>query len=358
MRHEGLVHSETRVQAQALPTPRPHQNFVDSAGNACNGCSLYSYLARHNHGECRPMSTTPRRPKTPTRSFLDAAGGGNIWFDPAVTYKFLLCEGSSTAPGCLLNGGATQWTVDQVPGSGSSGVFCPLSGCTFTGNVTAPGFVGPLTGIASGNCPLTGCTLTGELIIGTGLNFYITNLTQLNTAISNCGSNAGCWFFIGAGITINSSTTFPANSTIVFNAGNFNGSGAISMPHASILVQGTQSVFTGANAITGLDIADPSWWGGRTTGASFGNAVSSLTNGSGGTLILGLGTYASPTTISASNIRIVGSGMPEFNSGYTALTGGSIIQGVLQITGNYDSVENLGIDAGSAFQWRDLHPTG
>lgn len=326
----------------AAPTPRPHQNFVDSAGNACNACSLFSYLA----GTTTPTPTyvdSTQTTQNPNPIILDAAGGANIWLNQSLAYKFVLIEG-----------GVTQWTVDQVPGSGGAGNYCPLTGgCTFSGNITAPGFIGPLTGIASGNLPLTGGQLAspGILNIGSTINFYITTLTQLNSAISACGASPNCAFWIGAVITINSSTTFPSNSSIAFVGGAFNGSGAISMPHGSIGAASTQVVFTGANVITGLDIADPGWWGGRTSASEFANAVASLTNASGGTVLLGLGTYQSPTGgITQANIQMVGSGMPSYNSGYTALSGGTILQGVLGVSGNYDKVQNLGIDVGSAFE--------
>lgn len=322
------------------PTPRPHQNFVDSAGNACNGCSLFSYLA----GSTTPTPTytdSTGGTQNPNPIILDAAGGANIWLSSSITYKFVLIEG-----------GVTQWTVDQVPGSGGVGNFCLLTGCTFSGPITAPGFLGPLTGTASGNLPLTGGQLAGPgiLNIGSTINFYITTLAQLNSAISACGSLPNCGFWIGATVTINSSTTFPSGASIVFVGGAFNGSGAISMPHASIGAASTQVVFTGANAITGLDIADPGWWGGRTSGAEFANAIGSLTNASGGTIILGLGTYATPGAVTTPNLQIVGSGMPSYNAGYTALVGGSIIQGTIQLEGNYNKIQNLGIDTGSAFQ--------
>jgi hypothetical protein len=41
----------------------------------------------------------------------------------------------------------------------SSGAYCSISGCTYSGTVTAPGFVGPLTGHASLDLPLTGGTV-------------------------------------------------------------------------------------------------------------------------------------------------------------------------------------------------------
>src|SRR5206468_1057890 len=76
-------------------------------------------------------------------------------------------------------------------------------------------------------------------------------------------------------------------------------------------------------------------------------------NGSaGGTLILGPGIWQSGgTSITAPNIHIQGSGMPRFNSGYTALSGGTIIQGSILASQGADNLwlRDLGVDDGSAY---------
>lgn len=69
----------------------------------------------------------------------------------------------------------------------------------------------------------------------------------------------------------------------------------------------------------------------------------------GGTLILGIGPYNTPGLTTRDNIRIVGQAMPWVNVGKTALTGGTIIKGQWVIDGSNVTIENLGVDAGSAW---------
>jgi hypothetical protein len=76
---------------------------------------------------------------------------------------------------------------------------------------------------------------------------------------------------------------------------------------------------------------------------------------SGGVVILGHGAWPSgygPTElISRPNLTIYGSGMAGYNSTFTALEGGKIVQGHLSIStgADYFTIENLGVDAGSDF---------
>lgn len=72
---------------------------------------------------------------------------------------------------------------------------------------------------------------------------------------------------------------------------------------------------------------------------------------SGGTLQFLAGTYTSgqSSCLSTSNLVIQGEGMPEFNSGYTALMGGTIIKGGVSICASNVTVQNMGFDTGSAY---------
>lgn len=74
--------------------------------------------------------------------------------------------------------------------------------------------------------------------------------------------------------------------------------------------------------------------------------------GTGGTLTLATGTYQvgsfSPC-MSTPNVTIIGAGTPQYNSGNTALVGGTIIQGSVFICANNIAVKNLGVDVGSAW---------
>jgi len=75
----------------------------------------------------------------------------------------------------------------------------------------------------------------------------------------------------------------------------------------------------------------------------------------GGTVSLGIGTwssgYNSTDLITKPNITIQGSGMPGYNSTFTAMTGGTILQGHLPAStgADYFTVRDLGVDAGSAY---------
>ena len=75
----------------------------------------------------------------------------------------------------------------------------------------------------------------------------------------------------------------------------------------------------------------------------------------GGEVVLGVGTwtsgYNSGGFISKPNITIQGSGMPDFNSDFTAMTGGTIVQGRLTAStgADYFTVRDLGVDTGPAY---------
>jgi len=104
------------AQTPAVPTTRPHQNFVDNSGNPCALCTLSSFAA----GTTTPQPTfTDSTGGTQNTNpiVLDVAGGANIWLTPTLLYKFVLKDAL----------GNTIWTVDNVPGSGSGGGSLPCS---------------------------------------------------------------------------------------------------------------------------------------------------------------------------------------------------------------------------------------
>jgi hypothetical protein len=88
-------------------------------------------------------------------------------------------------------------------------------------------------------------------------------------------------------------------------------------------------------------------------GQTVKEAVDSLPP-TGGTVFLGMGTWNSGYAtdfIAKPNITIQGSGMPGYNSTFTAMNGGTIVQGPLPASSgaDYFTVEDLGVDAGSAY---------
>jgi hypothetical protein len=88
-------------------------------------------------------------------------------------------------------------------------------------------------------------------------------------------------------------------------------------------------------------------------GQTVKEAVDSLPP-TGGTVVLGVGVWSSGYTtnfITKPNITIQGSGRPGYNSAYTAMSGGTIVQGNLSAStgADYFAVEDLGVDAGPAY---------
>lgn len=89
-------------------------------------------------------------------------------------------------------------------------------------------------------------------------------------------------------------------------------------------------------------------------GQTVKEAVDSLP-ATGGAVILGVGSwssgYGAGEFIARPYITIQGSGMPGYNSTFTAMSGGTIVQGPLPAStgADYFTVENLGVDAGSAY---------
>jgi len=90
------------------------------------------------------------------------------------------------------------------------------------------------------------------------------------------------------------------------------------------------------------------------TGQTVKEAVDSLPP-TGGAVSLGIGTwssgYNSTDLITKPSITIQGSGMPGYNSTFTAMTGGTILQGHLPAStgADYFTVKDLGVDVGSAY---------
>lgn len=92
-------------------SPVIRQKFFNSNGAPLAGGKLYSYIA----GTTTPQATyTDQSGGTPNANpvILNSNGEANVWLDPTLSYKFILNDSSDSL----------QWSVDQVSGSGSSGV--------------------------------------------------------------------------------------------------------------------------------------------------------------------------------------------------------------------------------------------
>lgn len=100
----------SHAQVNVSVSPVAHQTFVDNSGSPCAGCKLYSYLG----GTTTPTPTYVDSTGTSMNTnpiILDIAGGGNIWLNNTLKYKFALVDSLGT----------TVWTVDNVSGSGGGG---------------------------------------------------------------------------------------------------------------------------------------------------------------------------------------------------------------------------------------------
>jgi hypothetical protein len=90
---------------------------------------------------------------------------------------------------------------------------------------------------------------------------------------------------------------------------------------------------------------------GETVAAAIARLITA--NGSaGGTIMLGPGIWQSGSiSVTQPNIHIQGTGMPRFNNAYTALSGGTIIQGSIFAIQGADNfwLRDLGVDNGSTF---------
>jgi len=80
-------------------------------------------------------------------------------------------------------------------------------------------------------------------------------------------------------------------------------------------------------------------------GNNLANAVDNMPVG--GVLLLGNTPVVANFSKTRFDLTIRGAGMPSYNAGGTALTGGSIIQGKLQLNGDRLRMENFGVDCGS-----------
>lgn len=320
------------AQTPVSPIVQPHVNFVDNSGSPCAGCSVYSYAA----GTSTPQATYTDSTGTSQNTnpiILDAAGGANIWLSSA-SYKFIL---KSTL-------GTTIWTVDNVQGYISA---CSLSGCTFTGPIsgTTASFPGGFTGPIGQTSPAAGTftTLTGQTINNIP---YPTTFAALQADVTACGSSL-CAIGINNSIPVTSNYTIPSNVTLIIASGSQLQPGTgITLTMSGTIKAANVQIFGGSGSIAGLTYDTPEWFGGTNVNIAY-NALSAT----GGTISLQAKTYtAGGITITKPGVRLIGSGMPSYASGYTSLTGGTIIQGAVmaQQGANYIVIRDLGVDAGPA----------
>jgi hypothetical protein len=224
------------------------------------------------------------------------------------------------------------------------------------------------------------CGVQAADIVTTNLkatNSTITNLTAVNGKFSNISSPVGKYHGTHTGTfsgTVTGNVT--GNLTGIVNGNRINANLfanlSTALNHSStvgktLVISDTQVannitkpsnrdievIYGGiiSGQIYALRESRPEWFATTNTAAAFTAAVNALAPG--GSLLLSnstyrtaYGTYAAPMT--KGNIKIKGTKMPSFNSGYTGLENGTIIQGGFIIKADYVEVTDLGVDSGSA----------
>lgn len=135
---------------QVSPDPKLH--FVDSSGNACSGCKLFTYSA----GTTTKLNTfTDQTGNTQNANpvILDTRGEANVWLAPATLYKFVLAPSTDSDPPTNA-----FYTVDNL----SAGIIVPVipsqggTSVWFGGATTGTGNAQVLATVT----PPTGFTLT------------------------------------------------------------------------------------------------------------------------------------------------------------------------------------------------------
>ena len=165
------------------PTARPHQNFVDNAGNPCALCTLGTFAA----GTTTPQPTwsdASRGAQNQNPIILDIAGGANIWVDPTLAYKFVLKDAL----------GSTIWTVDNVKSSGGGAVPCSTPSAIQIANsdATALACDPTITIDTTGHAILVGGAITGPAFTLKNLTTipfsWTLDITSPTTALNSLGA--------------------------------------------------------------------------------------------------------------------------------------------------------------------------
>lgn len=176
----------------------------------------------------------------------------------------------------------------------------------------------------------------------------------LAAAVTACGS-APCTIWINNAIALPSNQSIPANVTLEITAGGqLQPAVATTLTINGTIIAGANAqIFGGAGSVAGLVQARPEWFGTGSTSAAFLAAYNALSS-NGSDLLFQVGTYTSPFnqvsgTIGTKNsVRMIGSGMGDYNTAGTQVVGGTIIQGQMQINASYVGFRDLCIDDGSA----------
>ena len=263
----------------------------------------------------------------------------------------------------VFSGSASVGTVTPLASSASP--WATLSGYgPYLLNLGIPaGATGP-TGPPGGSLSYPGVTsdgaygvdIVGEVAAGaTAIN--ISTSAQLSAALAVCGS-ATCALTIGGNITISSNLSIPANVNLTFSGGQLQPGTGATVTILGKITDTTSQIFGGAGSITGLTLVRPEWFGAAATVCTSINALAT----NGGDVYLQNATYRggceknNPADYNSMgwmvtpNVHLHGAARPTYNSGYTQMVGGTIIQGGFYVRANGFHVDHVGFDAGSVVQ--------
>ena len=230
----------------------------------------------------------------------------------------------TTSPLCYST--ATTLQVDVYPNNSFS--LLPLN-CTGTGSSQVCTFPGTVQGatLTDGTASLHAGSLTGAVngtFSGTVQGATLTDGTASLHAGSLTGAVNGTFSGTVQGATL-------TDGTASLHAGSLTGA-----------VNGTFSGTVAAATINDVVICP--------TTKTVAQCIA-LLPGAGGTVQFLSATYTSGVSscVTTPNVVLQGEGMPEFNSGYTALVGGTIINGGVSICASNVTVKDMGFDTGSAY---------
>lgn len=236
-------------------------------------------------------------------------------------------------------------------------IITPTSGGSFTYDFT----VGP-AGNGAGNLPtassagqIISSTAAGTTYATQGRIFYSQSGDTIASIESECSSLCTYHVTTPQTITLSGNHTLSSNVQLYFENGGewtINGAFTLTIGSGLVLSPGTSQVFAGSSAISGLLYARPEWFpiNGTSSLPSLASAVGSFPS-TGGTVVTQCNAsywsgYAS-TPLTLNQVTIAGGCEGFFNSGSSAIVGGTRIVGQLAVEANNFTLKDACIDAGS-----------
>lgn len=294
--------------------------FFDGNGTPLSGGKLYTYSA----GTTTPAVTYTSSAGNVSHSnpiILDAAGrvpgSSEIWLTDSVAYKFVLKDSNDVLQATWdnitgINSNFVNFTAQEEVQTATAGqtVFT-LADITYTpGNNNLQVFVDGVNQIVDDSYIETNST-TVTFVSG----LHVGALVKFTTAVSN-------------------SSGIETDASLVTYDPPFTGSES-----TTVEAKLAQTVSLDDFGADGTEAGDS---------AALKAAIAYASTNWLPIILPARRIYWDGTSITADKVRLWGSGMPAINSGKTALEGGTIIQGALQLLGDYIDLRDFGVDIGSA----------